>query len=328
MKGLSDKVQLPKKTMTQNTMQLPKWKKHQEEKKFKRQKRAIFSFFVFILAFLFICSLFRFYSGWRSSKIKGFERINFLLNLPDEVRLVSVSKDKLLIIILPLDKRLRLTRGFGNYEIGKIFKLGEIDQKGNGLLGESIQEFFAVPIFGIIHSGEKSIKQSVFKAIWENNFQMTGLSWFDAAYLWWRLIKVPYANEKIINLSGSKVFDNEANFEIKEIDSLLEKVFEDEKIIDENLAVAVYNCTNENGLGNQAGRFIMKLGGRLVNINNEEKRETCLLKSNKVFFNSYTMKLIKIIFPCQWEEGMVENGRADIGIYLGQDYWKKLNEKW
>ena len=310
-----------------NTM-VANWKKHQQEKKYKMQKRSICLFFIFILTIILISSLFRFYSGWRSSKIKRFERINFLLNLLDEVRLVSVSKDKLLTLILPLDKRIRLSRGFGDYEIGKIFRLGEIDQKGNGLLEESIQEFFAVPVFGVIHSSEKSVEQSAFKAIWENNSRKTDFSWFDAAYLWWRLTQVPKFNQKIINLSEHKVFDSEANFEIEKTDSLLEKVFEDEKVIDENLAIAVYNCTDEDGLGSQAGRFITKLGGRLINISNEEERETCLLKSNKFFFESYTMKLIKIIFQCRWEEGTVENGRADIGIYLGQDYWKKLNEKW
>lgn len=309
-------------------MSLSKWKKEQKEKRFKKQKSVIFLFLIFFLVLLILASVFRFYSGLKTSKIRNLSRVNLLVN-SNTIYIVSVvGNSEILYVKLPAEEKIRLTRGFGDYPIKAIYKLGELEKKGSQLLGESIQEYFAVPINGVISfeglpdcdfdiQNKSFLEKILVNAFLKKN--KTDVSNLDLFFLWLRVKKIPALEQKYLEVS---------EIEQKKLDLILEKRFQDKIIVEENKALAIFNATDFQGLGAQAARIIGNTGGRIVNIGNAEERKITLIKFSKKDANSYTVAFLEQIFPGDSQEGEVDEGRANIGIYLGKDYWKKLNEKW
>jgi len=312
---------------------IPKWKKEQKEKKFKKQKKSVLRFFGLFCFVLILASTFRFFSGFKNSKVFGLSRVNFLVNDWDKVGIISViGNNKLIFLDLPGEKKINLTRGFGKYPISSIFTLGEIEKMGGELLKESIQEFFGISISGLLIFKDKFPKNrsELERILLEAGFGKvkTDFSKYDLFALWWRVKRVPEFESARINLNDLDCFEPDGEFSLKKIDLIVRKYFQDEKVVNEDLAVAVFNSTDFSGLGNQGERVLSNLGGRVVNVSNSETKEVSLIKSTKKIANSYTLKILQRIFGFMWKEAEVEAGRADIGIYLGKDYWKKLNEKW
>lgn len=305
---------------------LPKWKKIENGKKFEKQKRIVFFFLAFILFLIFSFSLLRFFSSFKKSKIKNFERIIFLINSEKSLRLVCLDRDKLITLDLPLNKKIKVIRGFGEYEIGKIYKLGELEGKGNELLAESIQEAFALPIFGIIHSGRTTVNEAVIENIPKPS--KSNFSFFDLIYLWLKVKNISKANEKKLDFPDSTNLDGKDDFDFQKIDLFIANKFKDKKIIEEDLTFAVFNSTQVFGLGAQASRFIINLGGRVVNIDNAKDNKETIIKSSKKLASSYSVKILQRIFDASFSEEEFDSGRADIGLFLGSDYWKKVSEKW
>jgi len=306
-------------------MVLQQWKKAQQEKRLKRQKKSVFLFLILIILLLILASSFRFCLGWKKSKIRELNRVNFVIN-SYEVVIVSVVQGKEIVLVdVPEEQKIRLTRGYGDYPISAIFRLGELDHKGLNLLTETIQEYFAVPLQGAIILEslrcQKSPKFCLDKILLESLLGKvkTDFSFSDLLILWWRVKRTSWFNFKEVKIK---------DLEQKKLDNLLTKIFLDEKVSQENLAISVFNSTDFPGLGNQGARIITNFGGRVISVGNSDLKKNSLLKSPKEVANSYTVKILKNVFQAKWEEGEVEGGRADIEVYLGEDYWKKLNEKW
>lgn len=307
-------------------MVLQRWKKAQQEKRFKRQKKSIFSFLILIITLLILASSFRFYSGWKKSKIRGLNRVSFIIS-SEEVSIVSLVEGREIVSVdLPEEQKIRLTRGFGDYPISAIFKLGELEKKGLPLLVETFQEYFAIPIEGAISPKTPYQCGQTRKFCLENILldslrgkAKTDFSFQDLFFLWWQLRRTSEFTLKNLLIE---------DLDQKKLDPLIARNFADNKVSEENLTIAVYNSTGFTGLGNQGARIVTNLGGRVISLGGSDFKKESLVISSKKAANSYTVKLLKKIFQAKLEEGETEGGRADIGIYLGADYWKKLNEKW
>lgn len=305
-------------------MSLPIWKQKEQKKRSQKQKKTVILFLLFSFLTLISALIFRIYLGYRQSEIRKISRINLLINSRPKVFLLSLEGKKLLNLSLPDNKKIKLVKGYGDYEIGKIYRLGEIEERGSDLLLESIQNFLAVPIFKVIDlDGEEGMIFDLSLASLKDRF-----SFFDSLYLWWRFKNVSRKDISYLDLNGSGFYKEDESFDEAQLDLFLGKYFFDQKIVDEDLTIAVFNATPIQGLGFSAARILINLGSRVVNIGNSESMEECLLRSTKGKLNTYTLKRINLIFGCRWEEGEVESGRADIGLYLGNQYWKKMTEKW
>jgi len=309
-------------------MDFPQWKKNLKKEKFKKQKKGILFFLTTVFLVLFFASFFRFYSGIKNLKFLGQKRVNFVIN-NQKIYLVSlVSGKEVVFLQFPDDpeQKIKLTRGYGEYPPSAIFKLGELDHKGPQLLRETVQEYFAVPIEGVINlensldcsiEEKRCLAKIIFLGIKKKN--KTDFSFPELFYLWFKVEKTPQINFKTIKMK---------NLEPATIDSLMAKNLWDEGVNKENYAVFVLNSTGFSGLANQGARFVTNLGGRVVRLGNSDEKDETLIVSRSSLADSYTVKIFKKIFQARWEEGEIEEGRGDIGIYLGKDYWKKLNEKW
>ncbi len=87
----------------------------------------------------------------------------------------------------------------------------------------------------------------------------------------------------------------------------------------------VINSTRHSGLGEGAARVLTNIGVDVVSVSDsEEERDSCLVLSEKDKKNSHTIKKIRRIFNCGFEERKESGGRVDIEVMVGEDYYKKL----
>lgn len=161
------------------------------------------------------------------------------------------------------------TRGFGAYELGKIYSLGELDKKGGELLSETMQNNFYMPIFGYFYdkSGydykKASVKEGIFY-IFKQSLKgaiKTNLNKTDLLILLWRSRKI----------DGSMTKTREYQGEIADF-------FKDRNLRKESLAIEVLNSTGHFGLAQKVSFLLENAGARVVrNADADEKIEKCLL---------------------------------------------------
>jgi len=297
-------------------------------------KKSKLIFFV-----LFLALSFGLFSVLYRSKIKDYSRVNFLLKNQNSFFVVSLGSlakgDKTIVLELPQDKKILLTRGFGEYPLGSIYSLGELEGKGESLLRESLQNFFGLSLDGYFFDKENTstlktkseISRFLEKSLFKKN--KSNFSFADRVWLLRRLAVSPESDFSYFDFNAEKFLNSEKQFDLAKTDAFLGKYFIDQKLSEENLALAVYNSADLSGLAGQAARLLINSGGRVVTIANADLREKILIKVDPKAANSYSFRKIKTFFPqADCEEGEVESGRADLAIYLGKDYWKMLWEKW
>lgn len=300
-------------------MDSAKWKRDLKQKKFKRQKNLIISFLGIFILLLIISLIFRLYFDFKKSKTFGWTRINTVV-FSENVSIVSlVPAKEAFFFELNGEEKIQLVRGYGEYQLKTIYKLGELDKRGIDLLKESIQHFFSIPISGaIVFPKSNDLEKILFESFLGKT--KTDFTLFDLMNLWVGFKRIPRANIQQLTLK---------NLETANIDKIMEKYLFDEKISKENISIGVFNSTNFSGLAADAARIISNLGGRVVCLENSQFHTPyTLLKTEKKFFKSHTLKILKRIFQANLEEKKDGNERADVEIFLGEDYWKKLNEKW
>jgi hypothetical protein len=243
--------------------------------------------------------------------------------------LISLSVRQVILLDLPKEEKIRLSRGYGDYPLSSVYKLGDLEGRGEQLLSESLENFLGLPIEGVIYiednlGCELLVNQSrnclealILKTL--RRKERSNFSFFELVHLWLRVksvSKFDFKNYHFVELNA------------KAREDFISKNFQDERIIKENLSVAVFNSTEFPGLGNQASRLISNLGGRVVNIGNSPLQEKTTITANNRAVDSYTLTRLRKLFPAILEEGEIEAGRADIGVFLGLDYWKKYHQKW
>lgn len=259
--------------------------------------------------------------------------------------LILQGRSTLVFSLIPQDRRLvtffipegnliETIHGYGPYRIESIFKLGELAGWGGELLLGSLEEFLGLPLDGYLISDEldlksneekETLKKIILKQVMETfkRKEKTNLSRWSLLRLWWQLTKVRVNKMVILSL--------EPSMSLQEQDLIINQFFQDERLVEEDLAVAVLNATNYPGLANRGARLIVNIGGRVVAVGDWEKEPTdltvCQLKVSKKNFKTYTVQKIKKVFDCQWQGEDLAGYRAEVVVILGEDYWRKLNAK-
>ena len=265
----------------------------------------------------------------------GKQRINLAIG-DQPLNLVSYSpaEEELVIIHLPDKLFLKVAHGYGEYLVQALPGLAELENRKE-LTVQTLEENFAVPIEGWItvpSTGDNvlNVLTSRLKRIGGSN-----LSTWDILRLWWgiRGVKTGGIKEIYLNKDGvlteDKLDDQTMIYKLdtEKVDLLIQKYFIENRIRKERLTTQVLNATFYPGLALKASRILTNIGVEVIDVNNSELRlEKCEVKSGKNRQGSATVKKIIKIFACDWFEEK-ENGRAEITLILGEDYWRKLNVK-
>ncbi|MGB9637432.1 MAG: LytR C-terminal domain-containing protein [Microgenomates group bacterium] len=281
--------------------------------------------FFWLFSFVFFVCLFLgavwFCLEIRRSPFYSLSRENFVLVTGDrKVVVLSLQGKEGLIVRLPEKDLVKTTRGFGDYELGKVYFLGELEGKGGLLIKETVQENFSLPVFGYFFaSGEiDSLPQDskkIFSYIFWQSFRgriKTDLSRLDLLVLCWRTRSL---NQPLVKKDSLSKLD----------DSL----FRDKKLRDESFSLAVFNSTDHFSLAQQAARVLTEAGARVVRVaDTKEKQDDCLIIADPGLFKTYTFFWLRTVFGCQVRNSNAGDKRSDFSLVVGEEYWKKLNEKW
>lgn len=248
------------------------------------------------------------------------DRVNLVLaDSQGGVGVLSFDNEKAFFLSLPSQEKIVLTRGFGEYEIGKVFPLGELNQKGGVLLQESLQEFYAIGLAGYLACGQKVLISEL-----DSKDKLVGV--FSRALKGG--IRTQRSKWNLVADFFRLFLLKKTDYTFAKVEDWLGTAFKDKVLRKESLAIAVLNATDHSGLANKAAKILDNAGARVVRIDSANyKTEQCSIMAGEEAKKSYTFSWLKAIFPCAVGETADDN-RADLTLLLGEDYWKMLSEKW
>lgn len=282
-------------------------------------KRLIFGLFLTVTAGLFILCGFRFGKTIKNSPFWYLGRINFALLGNQSVLIFSFEGREARLLKFSPQEKINLPRGFGEYELGKIYLLGELEKRGGQLALEAFQNSLNFPVTGFFYQDDlkmenydfplgfkKIVGQAIRKKI-KTNFCLA-----DLLLLYFRTKKISPLLYKVFEYK-----DGVGDF------------FKDEQVRREALAVEILNGTSHQGLAQKAADLWENLGGRVIRVadyNDQLAKSLLIIKgqANK----SYSYKIIENFFKPDIRELPGEENRIDMTLILGEDYWKKTAEKW
>lgn len=266
----------------------------------------------------------------KNSLWDGKSRLNFVLNN----FVFSLEPEKSLTILsLPVNLYLEVPHGYGQYQLGSVYELGQLENRGEELLKETIQQNLAIPVeaYGQMINDQCSML-NCFLFLLQGRGE-TDLSRWDLVRLWLAIRKLRADKITEINLQETatlkelKLPDESIVLETEftQLDSLIQRFFSDRQIREEALKIEILNATEQPGLANQLARLINNIGGGVISINNAESASwrTKVKITNEEWKDFYTVKKLEKILGIEAEVGEMENSRADLLIILGTDYWQK-----
>lgn len=270
--------------------------------------------------------------------------INILIKAKGISLLIFSPKDqKITIIDVPEATYLEVGHGFGKWQLGSVYNLGESqNHAGDKLLIDSLTNFFGLPIEGYMDfSGRylnsspdtivSEIRKNPFFAVNTLPFLKTDLTPFELIRLKTALSGVRFDKIEQINLANNDLLlpDKLADGtdvltpDTIKLDSILSNLV-DPGIQLEHESVAIFNSTNHPQLAQNAARIITNMGGNvIITSNGQNKYKVSYVAGEK----SKTLDRLKQIFGSgdiidAKDEDLISS-RAQINIFLGEDYFNR-----
>lgn len=274
---------------------MPGWKKVQSKRKIKQNSKLAFLCLGLIALLIVFSQIFRFtktlLSPWnisgsqRTYTWNGQFNINLLFRSKG-VALVSYNPtdQKIVVVDIPDQTYLEASGGFGKWQLGSLFDLG-----GDRLLRESLSDFLAQPIDGILDfSGpykSKSAKDIVDLAkanpgpinILSNLktdltlMELVRLKLGLGAVRFDKLTQIDLENTNVLTkdhlLDGTEILVADPNI----LDTSL-AILSDPKIKNEHKNIALFNATDKPLFAQKWARLITNIGGDVIITSNAKKK--------------------------------------------------------
>lgn len=321
-----------------------------KKERIKKRSRLKILGLIFLLAFLLILGgvVFKISRSAVKSVWDGQSQLNLAINpsrAGQPVLIVGFNPEEksLNILSIPAGTFIETIHGYGPYRVESLYRLGELNKKGQELFRGSLETYLGVPIeaYALTINGDEKTegmknKEGItrfLKSLLKRG--QTNLTKWDLLRLWLGFKNLRQDRINLIDLgqtSASQEVDLPDGTKAKKIDterlqSIMNKFFVDKKIKQEDLTVAVLNGTNHAGLANQAATLIKNIGSQIVAIGETEnklKYKECQVMVEKKYKNSYTIQKLSYLFDCHWQGESMAGQRADVVLILGESYWEKL----
>ncbi|MCX6816473.1 MAG: LytR C-terminal domain-containing protein [Candidatus Beckwithbacteria bacterium] len=214
---------------------------------------------------------------------------------------VEQDKDIKVILLIPQQKKevafaisaealAKVGFGFGEYRLGKVFDLGELEKKGGKLLARTAQDLLGIGVTGWQIGGKSNL----------SHWDRLRIAWFRTWQEKGRVRKIDWQQSS---------------------DDLIHQAVFDEKIAAEGLTVAVLNATDTEGVGNALSRQIDNLGFEVTLIGNKDNEKQSYFLINERFKNKQALlSLRKWLNINLVKYGDVDEYRSDIVVVVGEDY--------
>lgn len=290
--------------------------------------------FLIIVLFLFIPFLI--WKSWKKAIWDGKHQLNFVVQA-GQVMVFSLHPEDSILNILTIspETHIPVARNFGEYQIGNIYQLGELEKiDGGELLRLSLQEFLAVPIDGqiIVKNPKLKVKSQrllpLCFCLLKKDCEMN-LTWWDLTRVFLKINQLKPGQIKTIDFDQTGIIKEKIlpdNSTILQpdylvIDQLSFKLFSDKSALDERITVSVLNGTSRPGLAKKVARLVKNLGAEIIstgNTNNNFKKSV-IYYSNEKIKDSYTLsRLVKTLQITKIEKNNQIKG--DINLLLGEDF--------
>lgn len=263
-----------------------------------------------------------------AGKFDASERFNIVLTTPAKTSLVSldIKGNKATIVDFPSELYVpRVAHGYGQYPIGKVFEVGELDKRGGQVLSDTISLYLGVPVDGYVRLVDFSttdLKSNLLSVNFILNAKSNVNLW-DRILVVKSLMDLRFDRIEAVNLakkseallladgSSAKVLLEE------DLDKLLDRNFVEKGIVREGFRVQIVNTTEQAGLGNAYARIISGLGATVIDVSSEpDDLSACRINASEKVLKSKTVKRIEKMLKCEAAKG--DSGRADLILFLGR----------
>lgn len=239
-------------------------------------------------------------------------------------------------ITLPSDLQLNTPFGYGQLQVGSLWKLGEQKGVGGEIMRLSIQKSLGLPIDGWFAPNVDSALQSTnlgwlktpFYA-WKFSSKASSFSFFDRLYVLSVMLKMNPASIQELNLVQKGVIrrqelpDGTQGFVV--VGSRAKNVFEifrDDKILAEGKTITIANSTSRDGLAAETASLLSTLGLRVLGLGNatgQLVQSACVLIGSKENLRSFTALRIKSLLDCIMREG-APSTPSNFELIIGESY--------
>lgn len=234
----------------------------------------------------------------------------------------------LILILVVLSLLSKVIGGLKNSAVSRLSRVNIKHECKNGETIISLEEKSAV--FYKIPEDLKPLPLPVLGGITGvNGTDLAGAGKIDLRRLFWQAFR----NRLKTDLSKYDLFlllikdFRLKNDRIKMIEGKpeLAKSFKDSRVRSESLSVAVVNSTKHIGLAQFASTLIENCGGRVIKVADSEENILGCRVVTRENNRSYTRTWLSLVFGCE-EQYAPNDGRADLTLILGEEYWKKISQ--
>lgn len=327
---------------------MPSWKLAQSQRGVANKTKLALLVLLAFLLIIILAQAIKFtrtiFSPWTAS-LKTHK--TYIWNADSNINIIIYSKTLSLISYSPQNKKITIidipdqiyldvAHNFGKWQVGSLYSLG-----GGPLLKDTLSSFFAVPIDGFLDLSKSSfaneedlinnIRRNPISSFINLAYLSTDLTPYEWIRLQMGLSSVRFDKIKLINLINSHLLEKGKLLDGTEVltadpqrlDSLVSDFIEP-NFQSEHKTIAVFNSTNHPNLAQTAARLITNLGADVIIVSNGENR---LNKTQIVGEESKTLQRLKQIFDesgkIELESKQIGSSRAQINIFLGEDYFLK-----
>lgn len=237
-------------------------------------------------------------------------------------------------VLLPQDMYVETTFGYGNYRLGKVFEVGELDKRGGELLKTTVSETLGVSLDGFVKLNnqdlpwEKTEKNFFLNLLISSPRVKTDLSVLDLGRFALKAFFVKSPKITFLNLQRAGVLETEilpdGNKVLtvnSQLDRVLKDLFREDSLILEKLELTVFNSTKIVGLAEKASRLLGSMGLLVVTTANYVKPlSSCEIYTTPSLVKTLTVKKLARVFACTVKNEVFGESRSDISLVLGEKY--------
>lgn len=275
----------------------------------------------------------------------------------DRVLLFSFEpgQESITLLIIPQNTLVQTSYGFGNYELGSVYNLGQISKvKGGEILRKTMQDFVGtfvegwMVVEGKLENKDWKIDDRETKSLVKDSFSLketilfiknggltnleTNLTYFDIVRLWYqakgvRLDKIEILElEELDVLKKTQLLDGKEVYEadLRHLDKISSGLFSSPIILAEKKTIEIVNGTDVPGLATTVARILGNAGGQVLFVKTAQEK---IEKSSIIAHlgGSFTLRKISKMLNIQvakQKEGEGGQNLTDILILIGEDYLK------
>lgn len=306
----------------------------------KRSPKGLFKkvvVFICLSALLFIC--YRLFNSWQNSQWLTGTRLTVVV-ASENPKVYSYNPEarRLVVFTIPANTQIETSRGYGQWFVGSLWKLGEQENIHGELLRESVQKSLGLPVDGWIEERGKAlfaprklgVASALFEALTSTSIK-SNLTFFDRLHLLMKVGVVGISARREMDLAilgvlkEEKLADGSDGYSvIPDKAKLALEGLRDDLVFAEEKKVVIVNTSKKAGLATDVGRIAMILGVRIIGAQtSSEEVGECEIRGNKDQLKSLSARRLLGIFGCK-QANVNATSPQDLELWLGEEFAKKF----